>query len=261
MQTNDYYRALELFFRDSIRRLATVKPCFVQEVVGNRVRVKPLTKTLYKDGKQEELPELFDVPLFIYSAQRGRARVTVPVGRGDLVIVVFSDRDMGNMLNELVSSPVAYDSDELWCLGLYPLCAFPSFFTIPSEIDLDEDDIVIGNGTSTINIAPDGDISIVNTGSNLNINTNTANITATTGLNVTTPLASFSGVVAAAGFQIGTAETPIVEITETSFNINGVDIVVTGADVIANGVSTSTHTHGYLNVATPATTNTPNPTP
>lgn len=266
MQTNDYYKALEMFFRDSIRRIATIKPAIVQSVEGNRVRVKPLTKTLYKDGTQLECPELFDVPLLIYSAKKGSARVTVPVSRGDLVVVLFSDRDLGNLLNENITTPTPQDGDELWCLGMYPIMALPCFFTIPQETDIDSENIVIENGTSFITVAPSGDMEIESTG---NVNTtcvqsNTtceqANITATTGLNVTTPIASFSGIVTASAFQIGPVGAPVVEITDATFNIDGMNIVLTGGDLVADGISSKTHTHDYVADGTSKVTDTPNPT-
>lgn len=160
MQTNDFGRAMELFFRDSIRRLATIKPAIVQAVEGNRVRVKPLTKTLYKDGTQIECPELFDVPLMIYSAKKGSARITVPVSRGDLVVVLFSDRDYGNLLNENITAANPQDGDDLWCMGLYPIMALPCFFTLPQEKDISSDNIVIENGSTSITVAPSGEVSV-----------------------------------------------------------------------------------------------------
>lgn len=223
MDSNTFTESLNKFLRDKLRNVHTIKPAVVTKVTGNRVSVKPLTTTKYHDGTHLPLPVLDDVPLMIYSGQKGKARVTVPVGVGDLVMVLCSDRDTGDLLNSTVKSQKYFLSDEITPLELYPILAIPCFFTIPTEKELSGTDIVVENGTTKITVKPDGNIEMeaegdvtVNAGGNVDVNSEgdtnivsegTVNVSgvglvtlnAPAGLQVNTSGATFTGPITAPG--------------------------------------------------------------
>lgn len=225
---NTFTESLNKFMRDKLRNVHTVKPCVVTKVTGNRVSVKPLTATKYHDGSQFDLPILDDVPLMIYSANMGGARITVPIVKGDTVIVLCSDRDTGDMMNTKITKAQAFPADEITPLELYPILAIPCFYTIPSEKPISTTDIVIENGSTKISVKPSGDIDL-DTTANINataegdINVDaggSVNVTgasqinadapfiflsAETSVTVDTPLASFTGAITATGPITGSA--------------------------------------------------------
>lgn len=159
MQASNFKRSVNVSIIEALREVHTIKPAVVTSVNGDRVNAKPLTRTAWKDGTQIGVPELIDVPLFIYSANKGKAKVTVPVKEGDPVLVLMSDRDYGPLLDRPVRK-TEYVSDDITPLGLNPIAAFPCFFTEPDSIPVDSEDIVVENEGSTVNISPAGDISI-----------------------------------------------------------------------------------------------------
>lgn len=226
---NTFTESMTKFIRDKLRNVHTVKPCVVTKITGNRVSVKPLTATKYHDGSQFDLPILDDVPLMIYSANMGGARITVPITVGDTVIVLCSDRDTGDMMNTKITKAQAFPADEITPLELYPILAIPCFYTIPSEKAISTTDIVIENGSTKISVKPDGDIDLettaninANAGGNVDItsggDTNitaegtvnvsaaeTMTIKAPTSLAITTALATFTGAITATGPITGSA--------------------------------------------------------
>lgn len=251
---NTFTESLNKFVRDKLRNVHTVKPCVVTKVTGNRVSVKPLTSTKYHDGSQFDLPVLDDVPLMIYSANMGGARITVPITKGDTVIVLCSDRDTGDLMNSKVTSPQAFPADEITPLELYPILAMPCFYTIPSEKPISTTDIVIENGTTKISVKPSGDIDMetsaninaeaggevnLRSGGDTNIESEggAVNITgatqivsdaplielkASTGVTIDTPTASFTGAITAAGPITGPAVyAPIIAPAPGGINNNG----------------------------------------
>lgn len=179
MDAFQYSDKLDLYFRDKLREVHTCKPAVIVAVSGNMVDVQPLTKQKYFDGEQLGYPVIYDVPLMIYSAARGDARVTVPLAVGDNVIVFFSDRDYGELLETEASQPI--NSESITPLSLYPIFAIPSFFTFSNQRDFDSENIVIENKTSKISIAPDGNIEMT-TSANVNVTAATANVTAETNI-------------------------------------------------------------------------------
>lgn len=264
MNIDSFTDTLDLWLRDRLRAVRTIMPCKVVSVnhFTNSLTCKPLTKTRYRNGSQVPTDLLFDVPYFIYSASRGSARITMPIAVNDNVLVLCSDRDYGNLLQS--DGLNEQDGDNFQTLGLYPILAIPCFYTTDSATPADDSSIVIENGTTKITIGESGNIDLeteaditaksvgltvecetasVNATTSVTVESPTVEVTADTGVNITTPLASFSGVVSASAFRVGPAVSPSVEITGSVFEINGITLEVTGADVIANGISLSTHIH------------------
>lgn len=241
---NTFTESMTKFIRDKLRNVHTVKPCVVTKITGNRVSVKPLTATKYHDGSQFDLPILDDVPLMIYSANMGGARITVPITVGDTVIVLCSDRDTGDMMNTKITKAQAFPADEITPLELYPILAIPCFYTIPSEKAISTTDIVIENGSTKISVKPDGDIDLDTTG---NINANAGgdiNVDAGGAVNVT-------------GATLINADAPLILLSaETSITFDSPSVVSTGpitapavyAPIVApapGGINQNGHVHQY----------------
>lgn len=159
MQAPNFKRSVNVAILEALRDVHTIKPGVVTKVSGGRVNVKPVTQTAWKDGTRIGVPELLDVPLFIYSANLGKASVTVPVKVGDPVLVLMSDRDYGDMMDQKIRR-TEYVTEDITPLGLNPIAAIPSFYTNPQDVPIDTDNIVISNEGSTITVSPAGDISI-----------------------------------------------------------------------------------------------------
>jgi len=163
------YEALNLFFRDKLRSVHTIKPAVVLKNNGSTVDLRPLTTTRYRDGTQLPFGVCYDVPLMIYAGTKGNARITVPVVEGDTVMLLCSDRDFGELLDSEVDIKSVFSGDALEPLELYPIMAIPMFFTEPEGKPVDTKNIVIENGSTKITVKPSGDIDI-DTPSNINVN-------------------------------------------------------------------------------------------
>lgn len=258
MNLNDSVQSLNLFIRDKLRNVHTIKPAVVVRNNGSTVDVSPLTTTRYRDGTQLPFPEIPDVPLMIYSGTKGGARVTVPVVAGDTVMLLCSDRDYGNLLDSTVDTDSVFLSDEIEPLGLYPIMAIPCFFTEPEGEPIDTSNIVIENGSTKITVKPSGDIDM-ETDANINMKTG-GDITADVGGDISASVlgnvsANVSGNVSAS--VLGNIDVTVAgntNITSTaSVTVSGATITVdsplttfTGGILVA-GVATVT---GALTAAT-----------
>lgn len=131
-------------------------PCRVTSVSGRSVDCQPLITTKYSDGKHDPYPELYDVPLLVLSANGGKASIKMPISIGDIVLVFMSERDVGGLIDSNGSS--VSNSGSLKTHGLYPIGAFPCIFTNGRGEDIDTNNVVIQNQSSTIVIEPNGKI-------------------------------------------------------------------------------------------------------
>lgn len=161
---DSFYDLLLKSFRDMLRNVDTIKPGVVTARRGNLINARILTTTRYASGKVEEQSEVFNVPLFTYSAKRGDAAITVPVSVGDNIVVVFSDRDLPNLSESGGTSPL--QSTEVETHRYAPLLAFPSPI-IPNEVEIPENEVRIEYGSSMISITEDS-IDIVSPNITLN---------------------------------------------------------------------------------------------
>jgi len=263
MNTNTFYQSLERFVRDKLRNVHTIKPAVVLKNNGYTVDLKVLTTTRYRDGTQLPMPVFEDVPLMIYSATKGNARVTVPVAAGDTVVVLCSDREYSDLLDSPVTTASVFPSDSIEPLGINPIMAIPCFFTEPEGTPVDTQSIVVENGSTKITVKPSGDIDI-DTPANINVNAGgdanvtvggnmeasvggTANIAVTasvtvsgTTVTVDSPLSTFTGNVVIGG-TLGAAGGALT--------VDGSSMAFTGA-MQANTVDSATvsldnHTHPY----------------
>lgn len=160
--------ARESLFVDGLRRVIDERLLYVNTAIEGRVTainhtvntvdVQPLIRTRKSDGSQETYPEMVDVPYQILSANAGNARITFPIAIGDLVTVIFSQRDNGHLAGSSGSTPVNAVSNVTH--GLYPALAIPCFFTEATAQPVDPTNVVIENGGARISLSPSGDITM-----------------------------------------------------------------------------------------------------
>lgn len=137
----------------------TTLPALVTKVdySNGYLSVKPLIKDKRSELKIHEYPEIGDVPLWVYSG--GTGSMTVPIKVGDTVALHFSEREATNFILSDGKAPV--EPTEYAPLGLYPLYATPCVRPLSQAQPISPTDIVIANGSTTINIAPDGNVTVV----------------------------------------------------------------------------------------------------
>lgn len=184
MNVDGIKETLDKFVRDYLRDIHTIKPARVTAVNHgqNTLSADIMTSTYHENDTNIPQPTVEDVPYFILSAGMGSAKITMPINVGDLVVILFSDRDYADYLlgsgNQVRHStnPATHNYD--------PLIAFPCFFTQGVSTEVSDTDIVIQNAGTEIRVAPDGDI---------RMNT-TANIQATAAaVNVISPTSTLHG--------------------------------------------------------------------
>lgn len=249
MNKNTFYESMNNMFRDKFRNIHTIKPCVVTRNNGFTVNVRPLTTTKYRDGQQLPIPEIPDVPLMIYSGTKGGARVTVPVVEGDTVVVLCSDRDVGNLFGSTVNINSIFPSDEYTPMELYPIMAIPMFFTEPEGTPVDTKNIVIENGSTKITVKPSGDIDI-DTPANINVNV-AGDASVDVGGNLNATVGGNANVAVTASVTLsGTSVT--VDSPQTTFTGNvsiaglaAVTGALTAATIDSDNVSLDNHTHPY----------------
>lgn len=217
------YDILNEFFSYKMLDFHTQLPATITAVNSRSIDCLPLVKTKYSDGRQLAYEELFDVPLLVLSANKGKTAIKMPVKVGDIVLVFFSERELGDFDT---SNGVASDSDSLDTHGLFPVGAFPCIFTSAVGEDIDPNNIIIQNETSSLEIEPNG------------------KITATT-------QSEYIVNASKATFNCPVEVTGSVDITGVT-NMNG-GAVVTGG-ITDDGVDIgSAHTHGGVQSGTDST--------
>lgn len=178
--------AFNKYIRDYLRNVHTIKPAVVTSVSGSRLNANILTKTK-TFGTQELQQEVSDVPYQVISGGWGEASITVPIKQGDLVLILFSDRNFGN-LRDYTKAQVggvvtdrtkAPSSDSFDTHGYYPLLAIPCWFTDASDIDIPQDKVVVKYKDKTIELG-EKTISLVNGSSSITISDNNIALKAST---------------------------------------------------------------------------------
>lgn len=100
--------------------------------------------------------DIYDVPLFVLSANMGKARITMPVRIGDPLILLCSDRDTGdlkdgtydNIARSGVFKPANGD-------GIMAICGW---YPIGRAREIDSNNIVVENGNTKLTIEPSGKV-------------------------------------------------------------------------------------------------------
>lgn len=192
MKRVSQYQAQKQLIKDALREVATIKPAVVTSVKGQFINARPLTKTKYRKGPQEYAPEVFNVPLMVYSG--GGAYISVPVKAGDMVILLFSDRDTGGLMETSINvSSDGFDANFVDPLRYYPLVAIPCFYTAPDAVSVDPSKITIINGSSRITVDQDGDVDI-ESAANINVSSSgNIDVEATGNVDITGTLINLNG--------------------------------------------------------------------
>ena len=225
------YDVLVNLFIDMMRHVHTIKPAVVKSVdlEKNKLSARILTATKYQDGHIQNFTDVEDVPFFILAGDAGNARITIPPSVGDNVVILFSDRDYGSLLESDGQS--TQNPSEIKTHEFYPLIALPDFFTSSTAKKIEADKIVIENGVTSIKIDSIGNIEI----------TAPQTMTITTpSLMINCPATVFTGTIATAGIL----PAPGVGSVPMTGNYN-----MTGSFTL-NGVVQETHSH-YPSIAPP----------
>lgn len=150
----------DLYWNEKVRDLHTSFPARITRIDHelNRCDVAPVVSTKYPDNTQLQFPELTKLPYQIYSSSAGKARFTVPLKKGDIVMVNVSERDLS--IFKTSDAKGVYNSRTLSSHDLNSALVTPCFYTTETAREVDPVNIVIEHGTTTIKIAPDGDITI-----------------------------------------------------------------------------------------------------
>lgn len=113
-------------------------------------------KKKFKDGTNEDIDVLSDVPVWLPRSDGGNAYLQLPIKEGDTGLIAFSQRSMddwlvsgGNVLPR--STRMNSESDAIFFPGLYPF---------NNVVDENADNVVLKNNSMSIELYPDGKIKI-----------------------------------------------------------------------------------------------------
>ncbi len=127
----------------------------VENLSKGLVDVEASINTRRSDGTTTEFAEYLEIPLSVYSANGGLAKITMPVKVGDTVTLLYSQRDTEQYLAGDMSK--VYDSEALRVMGEYPVVAIPCSYTEGKPIEVDPDNVVLQNDKITTTMTPEGD--------------------------------------------------------------------------------------------------------
>jgi hypothetical protein len=205
--------------------------------------VVPLIKQIYRDKSTEDLPQIYGVP--IWSPRTAYAALKLPVVVGDKVLLVFTMRSLDNLLEADLSGTSIPDQvdpednkfkDYSFCVGLAGFNDENSAIGTDDSLHLlnnwnqvsenrlrleKNGNVLLSNNVASAEMQIGGTITLANAAGTIVMSpTGQLTITAPLGVEVTTPLAHFSGNVTADG-------------------------IITGADCVAaiTGVTLATHQH------------------
>lgn len=151
-----------------LQNFNTVMPGIIEDVdvTGAVCNVKPLLKKRYKNGVDFEYPVIANVPIVFYRA--GNAMISLPIKRGDLVMLLFCQRSLDGWLAAQSGESVdpkdsrKFDlTDAIALPGLYPFSDLPQ--------GADPNNLVIRNGQSQITLTPAG--AVISGSQTENVNT------------------------------------------------------------------------------------------
>ncbi len=100
----DFSESIDFILEQFKKSLNTSLPAIVQEYDGTtkRAKVLPAIRRLFTDGTSQSLPILIDVPVIFPSA--GGFTVTMPIKKGDTLLLVFTQRGITNFKNQFTES-------------------------------------------------------------------------------------------------------------------------------------------------------------
>lgn len=186
---------LDAHFSENIKNLHTQIPAKVLKVDYEKgwVDVQPLIKNPDKKDiftgeiTEYDYPPVYEVPIKVISAGRGKASITMPIKIGDVGKLEFSERDTDTFLN--TSGNSVQPSNNINVLGQegkpYRLCFEGEFFTPSSSLSIDPENIIINNEKSTITLKPSGEVVINFSGYSVTCNPNSGDVVHNSGAKIT----------------------------------------------------------------------------
>ena len=131
--------------------LHTTFPAEITRVVkAGVVDIQPLISTRRPDGQIIPYPEIFDVRIQHFSANAHNVFISLPYKVGDRVWCFVSERDVDALmkLNRVEAKVIAtHDLSDVFCI--------PSFVTDQDIVEVDPDNLVIGNKSTRITVKED----------------------------------------------------------------------------------------------------------
>lgn len=222
----------ELLDAAMLSKMADMHTCFPARIESydytkQRASIKPLLNRKLKDGRIEELPVLSNVP--VWMPRSGGASITLPVSAGDTCFVACTERSIDEWLQrggvQTPSDPRKHSLfDAVAFVGLMP-------FSVGTAAE-NATDVLIKYSGSNVRLKPGGAVEIEATLVKI-----IAPETELTGNLTVAGLTTTGGLVSEGTIGGGATITGNVDIASGT-------VTVTGGNVIADGISLKTHTHG-----------------
>ena len=222
---NTFEEALRLYVDNYMRGVYSLLPATVIAVDYSvpSVDCRPSVYNKNSNGDAVKIADILDVPLFVFSADNGNKRITMPVKVGDRVSVLLSDMDTTNvMVNPNADAIVTFNDPN----QMYPLCALAGFFTPASPKAIDAENIVLEHGSTKMTLKSDKVIIDADVEINGDVKLNGSQHTTGTTL-VEEQLTGQGGMAISGG---------------SGASVTG-SINVTGGDVKADGIGLKSHKH------------------
>ena len=222
---NTFEEALRLYVDNYMRGVYSLLPATVIAVDYSvpSVDCRPSVYNKNSNGDAVKIADILDVPLFVFSADNGNKRITMPVKVGDRVSVLLSDMDTTNvMVNPNADAIVTFNDPN----QMYPLCALSGFFTPASPKAIDAENIVLEHGSTKMTLKSDKVIIDADVEINGDVKLNGSQHTTGTTL-VEEQLTGQGGMAISGG---------------SGASVTG-SINVTGGDVKADGIGLKSHKH------------------
>ena len=222
---NTFEEALRLYVDNYMRGVYSLLPATVIAVDYSvpSVDCRPSVYNKNSNGDAVKIADILDVPLFVFSADNGNKRITMPVKVGDRVSVLLSDMDTTNvMVNPDTDAIVTFNDPN----QMYPLCALSGFFTPASPKAIDAENIIIEHGSTKVTVKSDKVVIDADVEINGNI-THKGNQTTSGTMLVSDQIVGHGGMAISGGNGASVAG----------------NIQVTGGDVTADSIGLKSHHH------------------
>jgi len=131
----------------------------------NRARVRPVMPKRLADGEELAAPEIVEVPVVWPASGAGKAAFTMPLAKGDEVMLAAQQRSLENWLSGQNVSP-----DDPRQFDLSDCVAFPGMSATKTEGH--SDDVVLKFGRANVTLKPDNTIVFGNDNGSITIHDN-----------------------------------------------------------------------------------------
>ena len=179
-QSSSLLTILETFLTNKAKNIHTQIVCKVVAVHHKKgsVDVQPLIKTMWQpkgllhSGTEGQFPVIFQVPVKVDSAKRGKVCLRLPISIGDIGTLQFSERHAENYLTSDGNSIVDSGTVTTHSMDGEPqvLCYSGEVFTEASPYEIPEDEAILEYGTSKVTLKEDSAHIVVASGANFNLN-------------------------------------------------------------------------------------------